>query len=61
VRVDLLARNDFHGSLQPFGPINPNGTVTGQSAGGAAYLATRLKMMRMPPGLPEPAPNRGRR
>jgi 5'-nucleotidase len=37
VDVQLLAINDLHGALEP-----PPGTVEGQPAGGAAYLATLL-------------------
>ena len=41
VTVQLLALNDFHGSLEP--PSGGNGRVGSVIAGGAAYLATHLK------------------
>src|SRR5476649_350965 len=41
VTVQLLALNDFHGSLEP--PTGGNGRVGNVIAGGAAYLATHLK------------------
>ena len=41
VTVQLLALNDFHGSLEP--PSGGNGRVGNVIVGGAAYLATHLK------------------
>ncbi|MGN9813266.1 bifunctional metallophosphatase/5'-nucleotidase [Micromonospora sp. BQ11] len=40
VDVKLLALNDFHGNLEP--PSGSSGTIAGQPAGGAEYLATHL-------------------
>ncbi|MEV1142524.1 bifunctional metallophosphatase/5'-nucleotidase [Micromonospora sp. NPDC049799] len=40
VDVTLLALNDFHGNLEP--PTGSSGTIAGQPAGGAEYLATHL-------------------
>ncbi|GAB3074218.1 bifunctional metallophosphatase/5'-nucleotidase [Micromonospora schwarzwaldensis] len=44
VDVQLLAINDFHGNLEP--PTGSSGTIDGQAAGGAEYLASHLKAMR---------------
>ncbi|WP_319460469.1 bifunctional metallophosphatase/5'-nucleotidase [Micromonospora sp. RTP1Z1] len=44
VDVKLLAINDFHGNLEP--PTGSSGTIAGQPAGGAEYLATRLAQLR---------------
>ncbi|MFI7302992.1 bifunctional metallophosphatase/5'-nucleotidase [Micromonospora aurantiaca] len=44
VDVQLLAINDFHGNLEP--PSGSSGTIDGQPAGGAEYLASHLKSMR---------------
>ncbi|MFG1722151.1 bifunctional metallophosphatase/5'-nucleotidase [Micromonospora chalcea] len=44
VDVQLLAINDFHGNLEP--PSGSSGTIDGQPAGGAEYLASHLKAMR---------------
>ncbi|MCW3813183.1 bifunctional metallophosphatase/5'-nucleotidase [Micromonospora sp. DR5-3] len=44
VDVKLLAINDFHGNLEP--PTGSSGTIAGQTAGGAEYLATRLAQLR---------------
>lgn len=44
VDVKLLALNDFHGNLEP--PSGSSGTIAGQSAGGAEYLATYLRQLR---------------
>ncbi|AXH89657.1 bifunctional metallophosphatase/5'-nucleotidase [Micromonospora aurantiaca] len=44
VDVQLLAINDFHGNLEP--PTGSSGTIEGQPAGGAEYLASHLKSMR---------------
>ncbi|MEU8069396.1 MULTISPECIES: bifunctional metallophosphatase/5'-nucleotidase [unclassified Micromonospora] len=44
VDVQLLALNDFHGNLEP--PSGSSGTIDGQPAGGAEYLASHLKSMR---------------
>ncbi|MGW5667493.1 bifunctional metallophosphatase/5'-nucleotidase [Micromonospora sp. NPDC003776] len=44
VDVKLLAINDFHGNLEP--PTGSSGTIAGQTAGGAEYLATQLKQLR---------------
>ncbi|HEX2774436.1 MAG TPA: bifunctional metallophosphatase/5'-nucleotidase, partial [Micromonosporaceae bacterium] len=44
VDVQLLALNDFHGHLEP--PSGPSGTIAGQPAGGAEYLATQLAQLR---------------
>ncbi|MGW9198137.1 bifunctional metallophosphatase/5'-nucleotidase [Micromonospora chersina] len=44
VDVKLLAINDFHGNLEP--PTGSSGTIAGQTAGGAEYLATQLNMLR---------------
>ncbi|SCG76322.1 bifunctional metallophosphatase/5'-nucleotidase [Micromonospora humi] len=44
VDVQLLAINDFHGNLEP--PTGSSGTIDGQTAGGAEYLASHLKAMR---------------
>ncbi|MFC4146782.1 bifunctional metallophosphatase/5'-nucleotidase [Micromonospora mangrovi] len=44
VDVKLLAINDFHGNLEP--PTGSSGTIAGQPAGGAEYLATQLKQLR---------------
>ena len=41
VTIQLLALNDFHGSLEP--PTGGNGRVGSVITGGAAYLATHLK------------------
>ncbi|WBB78809.1 bifunctional metallophosphatase/5'-nucleotidase [Micromonospora sp. WMMD882] len=41
VDVKLLALNDFHGNLEP--PSGSSGTIAGQPAGGAEYLATHLR------------------
>ncbi len=53
VEVQLLALNDFHGNLEP--PtgssgriqtgVNPDGTAINQDAGGAAFLATQLRLL----------------
>ncbi|BCL14462.1 bifunctional metallophosphatase/5'-nucleotidase [Micromonospora sagamiensis] len=43
VDVKLLALNDFHGNLEP--PSGSSGTIAGQTAGGAEYLATYLKQL----------------
>ena len=44
VEVQLLALNDFHGNLEP--PTGSSGTIEGQLAGGAEYLATHLAELR---------------
>ncbi|PZF97526.1 bifunctional metallophosphatase/5'-nucleotidase [Micromonospora deserti] len=44
VNVTLLALNDFHGHLEP--PSGSSGTIAGQAAGGAEYLATHLAELR---------------
>ncbi|WP_089157565.1 bifunctional metallophosphatase/5'-nucleotidase [Micromonospora sp. NBS 11-29] len=44
IDVQLLAINDFHGNLEP--PTGSSGTIDGQPAGGAEYLASHLKAMR---------------
>ncbi|MEH0938244.1 bifunctional metallophosphatase/5'-nucleotidase [Micromonospora psammae] len=44
VDVKLLALNDFHGNLEP--PTGSSGTIAGQFAGGAEYLATQLAALR---------------
>ncbi|MEV0805687.1 bifunctional metallophosphatase/5'-nucleotidase [Micromonospora sp. NPDC050200] len=44
VDVKLLALNDFHGNLEP--PTGSSGTIAGQFAGGAEYLATQLAKLR---------------
>ncbi|MEW2590021.1 bifunctional metallophosphatase/5'-nucleotidase [Micromonospora aurantiaca] len=44
VDVQLLAINDFHGNLEP--PTGSSGSIDGQPAGGAEYLASHLKSMR---------------
>jgi 5'-nucleotidase len=44
VAVQILAINDFHGSLEP--PSGSVGKINGIDAGGAEYLATHLKEMR---------------
>ncbi|MFE9691994.1 bifunctional metallophosphatase/5'-nucleotidase [Micromonospora sp. NPDC005806] len=44
VDVKLLAINDFHGNLEP--PTGSSGTIAGQAAGGAEYLATQLNKLR---------------
>ncbi|MBM0260638.1 bifunctional UDP-sugar hydrolase/5'-nucleotidase [Micromonospora sp. 4G55] len=44
VDVKLLALNDFHGNLEP--PTGSSGTIAGQPAGGAEYLATQLAALR---------------
>ncbi len=44
VDVKLLAINDFHGNLVP--PTGSSGTIAGQPAGGAEYLATQLAKLR---------------
>ena len=44
VDVKLLAINDFHGNLEP--PTGSSGTIAGQAAGGAEYLATQLAKLR---------------
>lgn len=41
VAVQLLAINDFHGHLEP--PTGANGLIGRTPAGGAEYLATKLK------------------
>lgn len=43
VDVKLLALNDFHGNLEP--PGGSSGTIAGQPAGGAEYLATYLQQL----------------
>ena len=40
VEVQLLAINDFHGSLLP-----PGGPIAGIPAGGAEYLATHIRQL----------------
>lgn len=45
VAVKLLALNDFHGNLEPPSGTT-NGTIAGQPAGGAEYLATQLAELR---------------
>lgn len=37
VSLQLLAINDYHGNIEP-----PGGTLLGQPAGGAEYLATHI-------------------
>ncbi|MEU1686159.1 bifunctional metallophosphatase/5'-nucleotidase [Micromonospora sp. NPDC005707] len=44
IDVKLLAINDFHGNLEP--PTGSSGTIDGQLAGGAAYLAAHLDALR---------------
>ncbi|WP_433283737.1 bifunctional metallophosphatase/5'-nucleotidase [Micromonospora sp. CA-244673] len=44
IDVKLLAINDFHGNLEP--PTGSSGTIDGQFAGGAAYLAAHLDALR---------------
>ncbi|SCG56112.1 bifunctional metallophosphatase/5'-nucleotidase [Micromonospora halophytica] len=44
VDIKLLALNDFHGNLEP--PGGSSGTIAGQPAGGAEYLATQLAALR---------------
>ncbi|MEV4491735.1 bifunctional metallophosphatase/5'-nucleotidase [Micromonospora coxensis] len=44
VDVKLLALNDFHGNLEP--PTGSSGSIAGQFAGGAEYLATHLATLR---------------
>lgn len=44
VHVRILAINDFHGHLEP--PSAAAGTVAGQPAGGAAWLAAHLRRLR---------------
>ncbi|MEU9828353.1 bifunctional metallophosphatase/5'-nucleotidase [Micromonospora chersina] len=44
VDVKLLAINDFHGNLEP--PTGSSGSIAGQPAGGAAYLAAHLDALR---------------
>ncbi|SCG58963.1 bifunctional metallophosphatase/5'-nucleotidase [Micromonospora coxensis] len=44
VDVKLLALNDFHGNLEP--PTGSSGSIAGQPAGGAEYLATQLAALR---------------
>lgn len=47
VRLDLLAINDFHGNLEPVDPIkSSSGRVNNTAAGGAAFLARHLQMLR---------------
>ena len=53
VPVQLLAINDFHGNLAPPGGssgtvtrLNPDGTTTPLTVGGAEYLSTALKQAR---------------
>src|SRR5207244_2267058 len=44
VRVQLLAINDFHGSLEP--PSGSNGLIASTPAGGVEYLATHLARLK---------------
>jgi 5'-nucleotidase len=44
VDVQLLAINDFHGTLEP--PTGSSGLMDGVPAGGAAYLATHVAALR---------------
>lgn len=44
VKVRVLAINDFHGHIEP--PQGPSGSLAGQPAGGAAFLATHLQRLR---------------
>jgi 5'-nucleotidase len=44
VRLDLLAINDFHGNLDP--PTGSSGRINNTPAGGAAFLARHLQMLR---------------
>jgi len=41
VSVQLLAINDYHGNIEP-----PGGTLFGQPAGGAEYLATHIAALK---------------
>lgn len=45
VQVQILAINDFHGNLEP--PTGSGGKVNGIEAGGAEFLATHLRQLRM--------------
>ena len=46
VRLDLLAINDFHGNLEPITPLSSSGRINNTPAGGVAFLARHLKMLR---------------
>jgi 5'-nucleotidase len=43
VHLRILAINDFHGQLEPPGPV---GRIAGQNVGGAAYLASHVSALR---------------
>jgi len=44
VKLDLLAINDFHGNLEV--PTGSSGRINNTTAGGAAYLARHLQLLR---------------
>ena len=46
VKLQILAINDFHGQLEP-STSSSSGTINGIPAGGAEYLATHLRRLRM--------------
>ena len=46
VKLDLLAINDFHGNLEVIPPTSSSGRINNTPAGGAAFLARHLEMLR---------------
>jgi 5'-nucleotidase len=46
VRLDLLAINDFHGNLEVIPPTSSSGRINNTPAGGAAFLARHLEILR---------------
>ncbi|MGH3482806.1 MAG: metallophosphoesterase, partial [Nocardioidaceae bacterium] len=46
VRLDLLAVNDFHGNLEVIPPTSSSGRINNTPAGGAAFLARHLEILR---------------
>jgi 5'-nucleotidase len=43
VKLDLLALNDFHGNLEPVPSSSSSGRINNTPAGGAEYLATKIR------------------
>ncbi len=43
VKLDLLALNDFHGNLETVPSTSSSGRINNTPAGGAAYLATKIR------------------
>ncbi len=46
IRLDLLAINDFHGNLETIPTTSSSGRINNTPAGGVAFLARHLKMLR---------------